>query len=486
MSFASNVIRALALALLLVAPLRASVAQVESHLEISQDDEGAITLVARDVEVGEIFQMLTRSDEVSIVVGEGVEGRISVSLFDAPMDEAIAVVAQAAGYGVDRRDGAYVIVDFDELGLDTAGGVTKIRNFRVQYTDTEAVKEILEKHLSRHGVITALEERRMLIVEDLPDFLDRLAAILEEVDRQPKQILLEAKVLEIGLEKNDVLGIDWSRVTSINGAELNIGVRGLTSGSAPGFFASLVSDNLEGAIEALTDQGRVRALATPRLLSMEHKEAEVLVGSRLGYRVTTTINQVTTESVEFIESGVILRFIPSVDRQGRILLSLHPEVSTGIISDGVPSETTTEVTTQLLVEDGARIFIGGLIRDSATEGRRGVPFLSRIPVLGLLFARSEWNYQSTETVVLVRATVQGPSSLGELDPQIKQFDRYVPMLNKQRHDAEDDLDQPWSKATVDDEQVESDDFDMLKPEPQVQSTPGHPSSKFVGPASIHP
>ncbi len=416
-------------------------------LELSRTSERGLTLVVRDTEIREVFEMLSRSENVSIALGDEISGRVSVSLFDVPVDEAIRSVAQAAGYAVERRDGAYLIVEFDSFGKDSAPGATLVRSFKIQYSDPEKVREILVKHLSRFGEITSLEERRMVVVEDLPEFLDRIESILWEIDREPRQILLEAKVLEIGLNNDDTLGIDWSRISQLNGAELEIGLRGLTSGTAPGLFFTILTDNLDGAIEALSDEGRVRALAAPQLLTMENQEAEVLVGSRLGYLVTTTINQVTTESVQFIETGVILRFTPSVDRQGRILLQIHPEVSTGTVSNGIPSLTTTEVTTQLLAGDGERVFIGGLIRDSAGEGRRGVPLLHRIPLLGLLFSRSEWNYKSSETIVIVRATVQSTDGRGEaVRRPLERFDRYEPVLDRHRRAVEDDLDQPWRRS----------------------------------------
>lgn len=409
-------------------------------------ESDGITLVVRDTEIREVFEMLSRTEGLSIALGDEISGKVSISLFDVTPQEAVYAIAQAAGYAVDRRQGTYLIVDFESVGQDSANGTTAVRSFKVQYSDVDNIRLILEKHLSRYGKITALPDRRLVVVEDLPEFLDRIDQILDEVDRQPQQVLLEAKVLEVTLTDNDTLGVDWSRVSSLNGSELNIGVRGLTSGTAPGLFFNLLSDNLEGAIEALTEQGRIRTLASPRLLAVDNQEAEVLVGERLGFRVTTTINQVTTESVEFIDSGVILRFTPSVDRQGRILLKIHPEVSTGSISGGIPSVKTTEVTTQLLTENGQRIFIGGLIRDSASESRRGIPFLSRIPFLGLLFSRSEWINRSTETIVIVRATLRNPGSAAPQD--LKQNDRlqqFEPELDASRAAMENDLDlEPWN------------------------------------------
>ncbi len=439
------------LGLLVCLALLGSPASGRARSELDRSRAESITLVVRDTEVREVFEMLSRKENVGIALGDDIEGKVSISLFDVGLDEAIRSIAQAAGYGVERRDGTYVILDFDEVGQDRPDGVTDIRSFKIQYTDAEDVETILEKHLSRYGQITALPERRLIVVEDLPEFLDRVEGLLEEVDRQPSQILLEAKVLEINLSENDVLGVDWSRIAQVDGARLEVGVDGLANAGAPGLFFNLLTNNLEGALEALTEQGRVRALASPRLLTIENEEAEVLVGERLGFRVTTTINQVTTESVEFIDSGVILRFTPSVDREGRILLEIHPEVSTGTITDGIPSVTTTEVTTQLLAENGERIFIGGLIRDSATESRRGVPLLSRIPFLGLLFSRSEWINRSTETVVIVTPTLRDPGrDAAALPGTADRIDDFEPALDERRRQMQDDLDfPPWNPAAPD-------------------------------------
>jgi len=121
---------------------------------------------------------------------------------------------------------------------------------------------------------------------------------------------------------------------------------------------------------------------------------------------------VTTESIEFLESGVILKVTPSVDKTGRIMMAIHPEVSTGTIKDGIPAQTTTEVTTQLVAEDGQTVFIGGLIKNTRNKNRRGVPGLSRIPVLGRLFSRTEDVSIKTETVVMITPHVVAEGERG--------------------------------------------------------------------------
>ena len=122
--------------------------------------------------------------------------------------------------------------------------------------------------------------------------------------------------------------------------------------------------------------------------------------------MTTTINQVTTESIEFLESGVILRVTPTVDASGGVMMSVHPEVSTGSVdTNGIPSQVTTEVTTRLLVPSDRTVFIGGLIKHAVTQTRRGVPVLGDAPGVGLLFANRRQTQTNTETIVLITPRV---------------------------------------------------------------------------------
>ena len=132
--------------------------------------------------------------------------------------------------------------------------------------------------------------------------------------------------------------------------------------------------------------------------------------------------------MQFLETGVILRVIPSVDDQGRILMKIHPEVSSGAIAAGLPSKKSTEVTTQLLAEDGQPILIGGLIKNSANLRRNAVPLLAEIPVVGRLFGNKEEVASISETVVLITPRiVRRPSqSLSGEDQRIRQVELTPP------------------------------------------------------------
>jgi type II secretory pathway component GspD/PulD (secretin) len=363
---------------------------------------GGASFVFRDTPVAELFEMISRQERINIVLGKGVGGNVAVSLYDMTPRQAIYAIAEAGGYQVLVRGNGYMIVNpAQAAAADGAPSAQlEMRALKVLYSEPQLVADILGKYVVKGGRVTVLPSRRMVVVEDTPEGMKRIVALLREIDTQPRQIMIEAKILEITLDDTETFGIDWTKVLSANGVN-RVGVTGLTSSTAPGLFFNYVNKNVDVYLNALSNKGRVRTLATPKLLTLENQEASTNIGDKLGYRLTTTINNVTSESIQFLETGVILRVVPSVDADGRIALRVRPEVSSGTVLGGIPSKKTTEVSTQLVAENGQSVLIAGLIKASSGKRRNGMPLLGDIPVLGNLFANREEISSSTETIVLI-------------------------------------------------------------------------------------
>ncbi|MBT8143245.1 MAG: hypothetical protein KJO55_01005, partial [Gammaproteobacteria bacterium] len=344
--------------------------------------EQTLSISMRDTPIAEVMDMLSRQQRVNILLADDVDANVSFSLYDVTLDDAVEAIANAAGYAVEKRGHHYFVVDHGAAGKYAPNGLTELRSFDVHYADPVELETLLSPYLSEYGEIKVLQQRRLLIVEDTPEFIERIATLLTDVDRRPRQVLIEAQILEITLDDEDAFGIDWNKLFNSDGGDGSFGIRGLANSENSGFFFNLATPDIEVALDALRSAGRVRTLSTPKLLALENQESEVLIGDRKGYRVTTTINQVTSESIEFLESGVILRVTPSIDASGDIMLDIHPEVSTGTVdASGIPSQTTTEVTTSLRVPDSHSVFIGGLLKHTLTETRAGVPVLGQVPGL---------------------------------------------------------------------------------------------------------
>ncbi|MCC2972871.1 type II secretion system protein GspD [Massilia sp. IC2-476] len=364
------------------------------------------SLVFRDAPIAELFEMISRRERINITLGKGVTGNVAISLYDVSARQAIQAIAEAGGYQVLERERGYMIVNPAQAaqgaqGAPAASGDRRleVRALKVQYSEPQVIAEILGKHVGVGGKVTALPLRRQVIVEDSAAGIARIETLMREIDRQPRQIMIEAKILEITLDDNQQFGVDWQKVFSADGVN-RFGTSGLAQRGA-GFVFNFVNDNVNFYLNALSNKGKVRTLATPKLLTLENQEASTNIGDKLGYRLTTTINNVTSETIEFLETGVILRVTSAVDTDGKIAMRVKPEVSSGTVLGGIPSKKTTEVSTQLVAEDGQSILIGGLIKASSGNRRTGVPLLADVPVLGNLFANNEQTGNLTETIVVI-------------------------------------------------------------------------------------
>ncbi len=351
--------------LLSALPAMVSVSYAEAPKPSSQGDQ-KIELSLREVEIAEAMQMLSKQQRVNILLSKGVSGKVSINLYDMSLGEAIHLIANTAGYEAEKRGNTYFVINRDDVGSYVDNGTTQIVTFNLNYAKAEDVREILEEYLSRYGSITELKDRNILVVEDRPEFLKRITGLVKKLDYQPRQIVIEARILEITLDDSEAYGIEWAKFFSIQGADGVIG-RGIPANNLSGLFLEIIDDDLRIFLDLLQREGRTRTLSTPKLLTVENKKASVIVGDRLGYVNTVTINQVTTENTEFL--------------------------------------ATTAVDTHLLVPNGATSFIGGLIKTQVFNDLTGVPVVSKIPLLGKLFSRKEKRKINTEIIVLITPTI---------------------------------------------------------------------------------
>ena len=201
----------------------------------NNDTDKLISISYQNADIAEVYETLSKHKKVNILLAAGVSGQISINLYDMTLDDTIHIIAMTAGLAVQKTKGSYIISKQGEVGKDVLGGLTEVRAFKVQYSDTTQVKTILENHLSRYGKITTLDERNVLVVEDKPEFISKIKRILKEIDKEPTQILIEAKILDIKLNDDDQYGIDWTKTIG----EKAFGLTGLSTPTS-GFFLSLI------------------------------------------------------------------------------------------------------------------------------------------------------------------------------------------------------------------------------------------------------
>ena len=182
---------------------------------------------------------------------------------------------------------------------------------------------------------------------------------------------------------------------------------GLAS-AANGAKFGFVANNVTGFVQALETIGSTKILASPRILVLNKQRAEIQLGTRLGFQTFSQNFTSTIQQVQFLNTGTLLRIRPFISHDGMIRMEIHPERSSGTVTNNIPNQQTAELTTNVMVPDGATLVIGGLMEDEDDFQLQGLPGLSRIPALGYLFGFRQKNEGRREMVVLLTPHIWSP------------------------------------------------------------------------------
>ena len=407
-----------------------------------------VTMTLDDANLADVLKSFAVEFQLNIVAGDDVRGKVTMNLFDVPVEEALRAVLSVNGL-VYRRSGEFYIIELEPRapeGSDSQPLVTEV--VWLDYlTGSEALK-LVEPLKSKQGIYTAgtAAEKgiasqgtsaggndpaggEVLVLREEREVLAEVLRVLKELDRRPRQVLVEATLLEVKLDDETKFGIDFNTLSGIRFTDLSAASSSLTSlalgvanqpqiaegfesvstmgfasdGNTDGMHVGIVTDDVALFIEALERITDTTVLANPRVLAVNRQPAEIIIGAKLGYKTATTTETATVEEVQFLDIGTQLRFRPYISEDGFIRLEIHPENSTGIVdpATGLPSETTTEVTTNVMVKDGNTIAIGGLISEQVETITKQVPFLGSIPFIGVLFRQSIDRVSRREVIVLL-------------------------------------------------------------------------------------
>jgi type II secretory pathway component GspD/PulD (secretin) len=369
-----------------------------------------VTLSVQNLDIREALGMLAASRGLNIVCGADVRGAVSIDLREVPFDEALTAAAAIAGCDVTRHGDIYFVRRM--TGDDaTAALLRGVRTYRLDYADPGALQPVIEQLLSPIGRITPYPPLRTLVVEDRPEVLARADEVVAALDVAPRQVLIEARIMEARLSKDMRFGIDWSLLFSHGEGSGSLdleGFAGEAGSGSQGVFLSWGEGDFSAAIENLEGVEELTTLAAPRLVATDGTEAQIVIGGQLGFYVVTTVENTVMQSVQFLDTGAQLRLTPTITGDGFVRMKVHPELSDGLIDKGLPSKTTAEVTTDVLVADGQTLFIGGLIRERDQTTRNGIPLLSRLPVIGALFGRTTHSTQRSELITLIKLRILEP------------------------------------------------------------------------------
>lgn len=272
--------------------------------------------------------------------------------------------------------------------------------------------------------VFADEVTNSLIIVATPADYSFIEETIKQLDTVPRQVMIEALIAEVELRDDLSFGIAWSLKTDINITNIKPFDRDISLSGTIGQRPSALTDNFEGSgftflatdakgivrakLEALASQAKLRVLASPHILVSDNREARIQIGDQVPIATSETNITGTTQiqrTIQYKDTGIILKVKPQVNEGGLVSLDISQEVSNFFIQRIFDSDQVVikkrEATTNLVVQNGHTIVIGGLIRDDTQTTREGIPLLSKIPLLGYLFGNTVEKNTRTELVMLL-------------------------------------------------------------------------------------
>jgi len=336
------------------------------------------------------------------------------------------------------------VVELEEVArekIEKPPPVLERKRFKLNYINVEEKKDILT------GVLDNI------IVEEGEFFLDfltnsvsviapssyikKLEEYFEGVDVPLKRIMIKAEFVEVSLEDLKELGIKWRWKGAYEEYPLGSTFRypyytrpepreELPDPRAPlstlaggmGIIFGSVEQEFRGIIDLLISKDKASLLSSPSIVTLEGHKARIHVGDRYPYKIKSWKEGELFETTEFLNLGATLEVTPHIKKEGRIVLDLHPQVEQKTADapweGGPPVVGTRDTQTKIEVEDGETIVIGGLLKETETHHREGVPLLSRLPIIGSLFTYKKIEKKKTDLLIFITPHIL-PEKLEEED-----------------------------------------------------------------------
>ncbi|MFG0257551.1 MAG: secretin N-terminal domain-containing protein [Phycisphaerales bacterium JB043] len=446
-----------------------------SNVEVSEFL--TVDLHVQDEDLANVLQMLSIQSQRNIVMSNDVSATVTANLYNVTFFEALESILNVNGYGFIERGNFIYVHTLEEISaIEQAARQPVWRVINLDYLNSNDAAEFVTPLLSEIGQIHTPGETEeyslpddspygaddyamsaTLVVFDYAENVDEIEKLVEQLDSRPAQVLVEATILQSSLDEANAFGVDFSIIGSVDftdftntggplsstnslidggtgasgeGVTPPVGTEAVSATSTAGnvragagtFKAGIIQDDFAVFMRMLDEVTDISILSNPKVLTLNRQPARVLVGQRIGFLSTTSTETSTTQSVEFLDTGVQLSFRPFVSNDGFIRMELNPSVSEGVIREAsnvnnaaitIPDENTNELSTNVLVRDGATIVLGGLFQEKTTIGRKQVPGLGNIPVVGAAFKGHDDEIKRSEIIFMITPTIVNDTILLE-------------------------------------------------------------------------
>ena len=437
---------------------------------LAAGQDQTITINVVDTELSSVLELFAVNTEKNIVASPRVSGLVSANFFDVSWREALDAILTVNGFiWEERGDFIYVYTREEFAEIQARSRRTISRTFELDYLSGSDAQEFITPLLSDDGEASARGDvspgfeaspssggadeyaySARIVVNDYEENMEEIANLLEELDTPPRQVLVESTIMQTTLDESNAFGVDFSVIGSLDFSDLRnplTAVNDLLAGNdtgpdvpasgddgfepgdgdaagvtstvgntpgAAGLKVGVISGDFAAFLKVLDEVTDTTVLARPKILALNRQRASVLVGQRVGYLSTTATETASTQTVEYLDTGIQLKFRPFVSSSGMIRMELQPSVSEARLRTitnqaglavTIPDEVTNELTTNVRVQDGETLVLGGLYREQNATTRRQVPILGDIPIIGAAFRGHDDGVRREEIIFLITPTI---------------------------------------------------------------------------------
>ena len=403
-----------------------------------------IALNFYDTDIKNVFRILGEISGKNFAIDKDVTGKVTLNFEQpVPWDQVLDLVLRMNQLGLKDDQGIYRIATQATLAREEKLESEKLEAARKKDEEEELVTEFFLcnyinardtacAHLARtceepnevgwdskfspRGSISVDIDKNMIIVNDIPKAIERIREIIRILDQVTPQVLIEARIVEANTDFRRDIGFDWGtvsigsfslgdvfQVTGIDMTADNIPATALDNG-AIGFGLSKLSgtpfDIIDARLQLGESEGKTRIISAPKVLTLDGKLAVIKQGVEIAYEERDSSGG---SSVKFKQADLELRVRPKVTPDNRIMLAVQIKKDDvlEITVNSAPPISTNQTNTELLLEDGETIVIGGVIKATVSESEDGIPGLRKIPGLGLLFKYSNKADSQNELLVFL-------------------------------------------------------------------------------------
>jgi len=385
----------------------------------------AISLNFQDIPVRTVLQLIADFNGFNLVITDSVSGNITLRLDDVPWEQALDIILKVRGLGKRMDGNVLMIAPASELAakereeLESNNEVAALAPLysefiQINYAKAATIAAMLSGQnaslLSERGNVTVDTRTNTLLIKDTAAVIDSVKEIIDVLDIAVRQVVIEARMVTVSDSVGEDLGITWGLDTSsassdstLNTLDVNLPLS--TSAGTLGFqIAKLANGNiLDLELSALEQESKAEIIASPRITTLNQQTAYIEQGTEIPY-VESSSSGAT--SVSFKKAVLSLQVTPQITPDNKLILDLvitqDSVGETVVTSDGESvSIDTQEIQTQVLVDNGETLVLGGIYQQQITDTVSKVPVLGDIPYLGFLFRNSVTDNTKSELLIFV-------------------------------------------------------------------------------------